>query len=448
MLGIRRNRLVKMALASAVAVGLVAGGLIGCGKQPAAEQPKGGQAGTVVKLNYYFPVDAAGPLAKLMTEMVNDFNKSRGDIQVTPVYAGSYEETQAKAVAASKSGSPPDVAVLLSTALYQLKDLGVIEPLNQFVDRDKDGKDYLNDFFPALFMNARDGDTLWAVPFQRSTPVLYYNKDAFTKAGLDPSKPPKSWNELAEDAKRLTVRDPSGNTTQWGVEIPTYYWILQGFVIENGGQLMNDDGSKALFNSPATIAALKFWVDLQKQDKVMPSAAMPWKTVATDFTSGRTAMIFHSTGSLVGFRTGAKFPVGVAFMPAKQDFGVPTGGGNLYVFKGLADDRKQAAWTFVRWMTAPEQAARWSIGSGYIAVRQSAWDLPVMKEYTAKYPEALVGRDQLKYAKKEFATHELTRLWKIMDDSFAAVMTGSKTPEAGMQEAQKQADEVLKPFQK
>jgi len=422
--------------------------LAGCGQSapsPSAQKPEA--APKVVKLNYYFPVDASGPLAKVMTEMVEDFNKSHPGIQVTAVYAGNYTDAQAKAVAATKAGSPPDVAVLLASATYQLEDLGVIEPLDDFIAKDKDGQDYIKDFWPAFFLNSKDKGKIWAIPFQRSTPVLYYNKDAFVKAGLDPEKPPKTWNELVQVAKKLTVRDQSGNVTQWGLEVPSYYWIFQAFVLSNGGQLMNEDGTQVRFNDPATIEALKFWTDLQDKEKVMPKASISWASVATDFTSGRAAMIFHSTGSLVGFRQTAPFKVGVAFVPANKQNGVPTGGGNLYIFKGLPEERRQAAWTFVRWMTAPEQAARWSIASGYIAVRQSSFDLPVMKDYVAKYPEALVAKDQLKYANKEFATHELSRLWQVINDNLAAALMGKKTAEQALQDAQKDADAILKPFQ-
>lgn len=441
----KRTRSLRTIAALVLVAGLLASVLSGCGKQPAAQTTGG--ADKVVKLNFYFPIDAAGPLAKLMSDMTADFNKSHPDISVTPVYAGSYNETQAKAVAAYKAGTPPDVAVLLSTALYQLKDLDVIQPLDSYVSGDSDGQAYMSDFFPGLLMNAKDGNTLWSIPFQRSTPVLYYNKDAFTKAGLDPNQPPKTWDELVADAKKLTVKDSNGNVTQWGIEVPTYYWDIQGLILESGGDLANADGTKVNFNSPTTIDVLKWLVGLQQQG-VMPKAAMPWANMSADFTSGRAAMIFHSTGSLVGFKSGTNFGLGVAFMPANKSYGVPTGGGDLYMFKGIPADHQKAAWTFIRWMTDPAQAARWSIGSGYIAVRQSAWDLPEMKDYVAKTPEAVVGRDQLQYASKEFATHQLTQLWKIMDDNFSAVMTGTMTPEAAMQKAQQQADTELQPFQK
>ncbi len=398
-----------------------------------------------VSLTYYFPVDAAGSLAKLMSAMVADFNKEHPNINVTPVYAGSYQDTQAKAVAASRAGNPPDVAVLLASATYQLEDLGVINPVDEFVADDKD-KGYINDFFPALWLNAKDKGKIWAIPFQRSTPVLYYNVDAFKEAGLDPNRPPKTWDELASYAKKLTQKDAKGNAAQWGIEIPTYYWIFQGFVLEAGGQLMNDDGTRVYFDSQPAKQALQFWTDLQNKYGVMPKAALPWASVASDFMTGRTAMIFHSTGSLVGFRNGSKFKVGVAFMPAKQDFGVPTGGGNLYMFKNIPASHKEATWTFIKWMTSPEQAARWSMGSGYIVVRRSALDLPEFKEYTDKYPEALTAINQLKYANKEFATHELSRMWEVIGNALDAAMAGTKSVDAALKSAQQESEPILSQF--
>ena len=118
-----------------------------------------------------------------------------------------------------------------------------------------------------------DGKT-WSIPFQRSTIVLYWNKDAFKEAGLDPEKAPASWDEMVAMGKKLVKKDARGNMTRWGVEIPTTgyaYWMLQALAIENGQKLMNEAGNEVYLTAPKTVAALDYWVDLSRKDNVMPT---------------------------------------------------------------------------------------------------------------------------------------------------------------------------------
>src|SRR2546425_3358412 len=151
-----------------------------------------GPAGAALGLKFYYPVGVSGPLAKVMDGMVADFNRLQPGIRVEPVFAGGYFETMAKTQTAVQGGTPPDVAVLLSTDLFTLLDMNAIIPLDGFVDQ-SGGERFRQDFFEAFWLNSRVGHTIYSIPFQRSTIVLYYNKEAFEKAGLDPNKPPKNW---------------------------------------------------------------------------------------------------------------------------------------------------------------------------------------------------------------------------------------------------------------
>ncbi len=408
------------------------------------------QAGAVVDLKFYYPVGVSGPLAKVMDEMVADFNRIHPGIHVTPVFAGGYYETMTKTQTAVLGGTPPDVAVLLSTDLFTLLDLHAIIPLDRFI-QEAGGERFRKDFFEAFWLNSRVGDTTYSIPFQRSTIVLYYNQDAFEKAGLPAARPPRTWTELVQDAEKLTVRDAAGNVTRWGVGIPTSgftYWLFQGFVVEAGQpRLANPEGTEVYFDTPQTHRALDFWLRLQ-QLRVEPRGITEWTTLPTDFASGRFAMAYHSTGSLTFIRTHAAFPFGTAFMPADKQFGTPTGGGNLYIFRQIPPERQRAAWTFIQWMTAPQQAARWSEASGYIAVRKSAYNIASYREYTRKFPQALTARDQLKYAQAELSTHESGQVQKILSDNLQAALTGVKTPDQALRDAQRQADQALGPFRK
>jgi sn-glycerol 3-phosphate transport system substrate-binding protein len=409
-----------------------------------------GPAGGAVELKFYYPVGVSGPLARVMEGMVSDFDRIHPGIDVTPIFSGGYYETMTKTQTAVMAGAPPDVAVLLSTDLFTLLDLNAVIPLDSFIQA-SGGDRFRGDFFEAFWLNSRTATATYSIPFQRSTIVLYYNQDAFQRAGLDPNTPPKNWTELAEDAQKLTVRDAGGNTTQWGVGIPTSgftYWLFQGFAAEAGqDRIANADGTETYFDTPQTHRALAFWLRLADL-RVEPRGLVTWETLPTEFVAGRYAMIYHSTGSLTFIRSNAPFKFGTAFMPADQRYGTPTGGGNLYIFRGIPPERQRAAWEFVQWMTAPQQAARWSEASGYVAVRKSAFNITLYKNYTDRFPQALTAREQLRYAQAELSTHNGGEIQNMCSNDLQAALTGRKTPGAALRDAQQQADRLLRQYRK
>ncbi len=407
-------------------------------------------AGAAIELKFYYPVGVSGPLAKVMDGMVADFNRIHPGSHLTPIFAGGYVDAMTKTQTAVLGGTPPDVAVLLSTDLFTLLDLNAIIPLDAFI-QEAGGNRLRGDFFDAFWLNSRIGPTTYSIPFQRSTIVLYYNQDAFQKAGLDPATPPKTWTELVRDAQTLTLRDASGTVTQWGVGIPTSgitYWLFQGFVAEAGQRMLaNPEGTQVYLDTPQSREALNFWLKLQAVG-VEPRGITQWATLPTEFASGRYAMIYHSTGSLAFIRANAPFKFGTAFMPAGTQYGTPTGGGNFYIFRRIPPDHQKAAWEFVQWMTAPQQAARWSEASGYVAVRKSAFNIKLYREYTEKFPQALTARDQLPYAQAELSTHNGAQIQRIFSDDLQAALTGVKTPDQALHDAQQQADQILGQFKK
>ncbi len=195
------------------------------------------------------------------------------------------------------------------------------------------------------------------------------------------------------------------------------------------------------------IGALQFWVDLSSKDEIHPSGTIEWGTTPKDFFERKTAMIWTTTGNLTNVRKNAPFPFGVAMLPAHQGRGSPTGGGNFYFFKKMTDDERAAAFKFVKWMTTPERAADWGIPTGYVAVRPDAWDTAAMKKYVADFPAAAVARDQLKYAVAELSTHDNQRVTKALNDGIQAALTGTKTPEQAMKDAQAEAVRILRSYQ-
>ena len=401
----------------------------------------------VMELTMYFPVSVGGGPDALIDALCEEYHKENPNVKVTPVYAGSYADTRTKVQAAIKGGNTPDLAIMFSIDLYSLLSMDAIADIDSFCTTDAD-KEWLNGFYDGFMMNSRDGETTYGIPWQRSTIVLYYNKDAFEAAGLDPEQPPKTWDELKEDAKKLTITE-NGQTTQYGIQIPSdgyAYWMLQTFCVEqNGFNLMNETGTETYYDDERTAKGLEFWKSLA-DDGSMPEGIVAWATTPSDFLEGKTAMMYHTTGNLTNVKNNASFNFGVAMLPANESYGSPTGGGNFYIFKGVSEERQQAAFDFIKWMTDDERVAQWSIDTGYVATRPSAYDTERMQEYAKEFPYCLVARDQLEYGYAELSTYNQAEVQKAIDDAISYVMTDQQDVESALATAQQTADGILQAY--
>ncbi|MGB3427053.1 MAG: ABC transporter substrate-binding protein [Burkholderiaceae bacterium] len=407
-----------------------------------------GPASAQTQLTFYYPIAVGGPLTKVIDGYARQFEQEHPGIKVNPIYAGNYDDARIKALAALKAGQSAPLSVLYSIDLYELIEQDVIVAWDD-VATTPDDKAWLKAFYPALMMNGTYKNKVYGIPFQRSTIVLYWNKDAFKEAGLDPDRPPANWTEMVQMASKLVKRDAAGNVTRWGVMVPSTgyaYWMFQAFARQNGQDLMNRDGNQTNYAHPDVIAALQYWRDLGVKHKVMPEGTVEWGTLRQAFTEGKTAMMWHTTGNLTAVKDTAKFPFGVAMLPASKQRGSPTGGGNFYLFKKTTPEERKAALAFVKWMTAPERAADWSMATGYVATRPDAYATPKLKEYAAGFPQAVVARDQFEFATPELSTFQTGRVRKQLDDAIQATLTGQKSPADALNAAQAEADKLLKSY--
>ncbi|MDR3539131.1 MAG: ABC transporter substrate-binding protein [Acetobacteraceae bacterium] len=412
----------------------------------ALAMPAIGRAATPTELSFYFPVAVGGPITKIIDGYAAAFQQENPDIAVKPVYAGTYQDTLTKAQTALKAGAGPDMALLLSTDAFSLIDDDLVVPFDTLSESPAD-RAWLDSFYPAFLKNGQIGGHVWGVPFQRSTIVLYWNKEAFSAAGLDPDQAPADWTAHMAAAERLTRRNGS-DVSQWGVQIPATgfgYWLFQALATEAGASLANADGTATDFAAPGCQEALRYWLDLGAKG-VHPPGVVDWGTTPRDFLERKVAMIWTTTGNLSNIRSNAKFPFGVGMLPAGKRRGSPTGGGNFYLFKAAQPAQRLAALRFLRWISSPERAAQWGIETGYVATRPDAWTTPVMQAYVGGFPAAAVARDQLEYAVPELSTHDNQRVTQTLNDALQAALTGRKPPEVALNEAQDAATRLLRPF--
>jgi len=332
---------------------------------------------------------------------------------------------------------------MFSIDIYELIEQDAIVPFDDLVSTYED-KAWLYSFYPTLMENGVTDGKVWGIPFQRSTIVMYYNKDLFRKAGINPNNPPETWSELVSHGKKI-----KNNTNSWGVMIPSTgypYWMFGALTMQNDQVLMNGDGNETYFDHPSVIGALQYWQDLGNKHKVMPSGTIEWGTLRKNFLEQKTAIMWHSTGNLTTVKKNAKFDFGVAMLPAKKRRGTPTGGGNFYIFKKSSAAEKKASMRLIKFMTSPEQAAHWSMSTGYMGVSPTSYQTSALTNYVKDFPPALVARDQLEFATAELSTFQTGRVRKLLDDAIQSALTGEKTPSSALKNAQKSADRLLKRY--
>lgn len=417
--------------------------LAGCSKEKKKEESDG-----PLHLTFYYPVNVGGDTANIIEGLCTEFNKENPDVVVEPIYTGNYDDTVTKIQTAIQGGTPPDVFVNLATQRFTMADTGMAMPLDELIASDEDGEEYIKDFLPGFMEDSYVDGKIYSIPFQRSTEIMYYNKDLFKKAGLDPEKPPTTWDEMLEYAKKLTTDDCKG--VGLALNSGSAQWTFTGFCLENskdGRMLMSEDGKKVFFDTPENVEALQFWIDLQKKHKVMAEGIVQWTDLPTQFLAQEVAMIYHTTGNMANINSNAKFEFGTCFMPGNKQLGAATGGGNFFIANGISKERQKAAWKFIRFMTETERAAQWSLDTGYVPTRQSCFDTDVIKNYYEEVPQAKVAYEQIEYAKPELTTYNAAEIWRILNDNIQSAVVGDVSVEEALKNAQDEADEVLAEYQ-
>jgi sn-glycerol 3-phosphate transport system substrate-binding protein len=408
------------------------------------------RAQPATKISFYYPIAVGGPIPAIIDGYCRDFRAQSG-IEVSPVYAGNYADALTKAVAALKAGAGPQFAILLAAEIHTLRDLDILLSVDELA-----GADFVSaaasTFFPAFLANSRDDGKLWSLPFQRSTAIAYYNKQAFTEAGLDADRFPRTWAELSDAASKLTKRDAGGRVTRWGFKLASdlgnAQWTFGALAWQAGHVLMNEAGTEVYFNHPKAIEAMAFWRSLAFEAKATPEGITPWPQLSPDFLEANAAIIQHTTGNLTNVRDKAQFPFGVAGLPGKEAPRTVVGGGNLYFFRTGTKAEQEAALKFAQFLTTPERAADWCMRTGYIATRPDAWQTPALTEYVQKFPAAGVAKDYLPQATGELSTYENQRVYKALTDQIQACLSGKKTPAQAMADAQAESERILRPFRR
>jgi len=373
--------------------------------QPAAEEPKEEEAAPSaepVNIDFWFAM--SGHNGEVTQELVDRFNASQDEVFVTATYQGSYDDAINKLKAGLQSKDVPAAVQVYDIGTRLLIDLEVITPMQDFIDRENFD---VSDIEPGVANYYSVGGKLYSMPFNTSNPVLYYNKDLFKEAGLDPEKAPRTWTEVAEYARQLTKKDASGQVTQYGCAFALYGWFVEQFIAVQGGYYVNNENGRverateAAFNGPEGVALLEWWKGMIDEG-ICANLGRQTADTKKAFDSGVAAMTLDSTAALRDRIDAAegKFEVGVGFLPRATEENYETagtiiGGASLWIINLRPAEEQEAAWKFVKFMSSADSQAYWHINTGYYPINAKGYNHPDDIAWREKYPQFQVAIDQL-----------------------------------------------------
>jgi len=375
--------------------------LSACGSKTGSETSSssstgGGSVDAAGHVTLEFWYSLGGDTGKAVETLVKQFNESQSNITVVATYQGNYSAIMAKVYSAITGGALPNVAQLGGAPL--LGTSGAILPMTEFTSGEN-GFD-VSQIRQAFLDYNTVNDTLWSMPFNNSLPVMYYNKDMFIAAGLDPEAPPQNFDELINAAQKLTL-DPNntGTPSQYGLNIrDDTHWYLDTMFLENGAQIINADLSEVLYNSPQAVEMLTLWGDMVTKYKVMPPNQH--SEAETDFLAGKLAIFIGSSASVKTMKNSATFQLGTAMFPkvGENERSIPIGGGSMVIFKNDNEVIRNASWEFVKFMTSKESSIYLSQNTGYLPIYKDAFDWPEIQQLILDEPTCKAAIQSLDFA--------------------------------------------------
>jgi sn-glycerol 3-phosphate transport system substrate-binding protein len=333
-----------------------------------------------------------GKNREVLERLLGRFHRESTSSFIDATFQGDYFEALAKLRTAIAARAAPAMSHVVAEVVPYLAEAGVLEPLAGY-----DGAASL-DLLPALAQSRTyvNGDSrpLVAIPFNRSTPIMYLNLSMLERAGV---APPTDWDELRGAAKKLTLRR-GNDTSVWGFECPVSWWFWVALVASAGGKLVDESGRVTL-GDEAGVRALDLWQTMVHRDRTMrPPLGRDynaWQVAMQDFLSGRAAMLWSSTAFLRYVEENARFEVRATALPGYSQRAVPTGGTFFVLLRSAGAREKKAAWEFLRWMTESKQTIEWATSTGYMPVTQRAVADLTSAGYYAAHPNDRVALDQL-----------------------------------------------------
>ncbi len=401
------------------------------------------------------------PLGDVLEAIVMDFNKSQDKYYVDAIYKGAYVDTMNAAIAAFRAGKAPHIVQMFEVGTATMMAAkGAIKPVYQLAQEtgwNLDPKIYI----PAVRGYYSEGDKMISMPLNSSTPVMYYNIDAFKKAGLDPTKPPKTWAETRAAAKKLV--DSGATKCGFTFEWPTWTQLENFSAIHNiplatkaNGMLGMDAELK--FNSDLHVRHLQTLMDMAKEGSFKYGGRDGAATVL--FPSGECGIIHASSAARARIKNESKFEWGVTYLPYYDDVpGAPKnsiiGGASLWVMNspGRTADEYKAVAEFFKYISKPEVDARWHQETGYLPITHAGNDKTKADGYYQKNPGADLPYLQLTRTEPTenslgLRLGNMPQIRIVVYEEWEKAFQGQQTAKQAMDNAVKRGNEILREFEK
>lgn len=358
-------------------------------------------SGSPIEIEFWHAMSGGGQ--ESLDAIVDGFNDSQEDIVIKAEFQGSYEESLTKLRSVGGTKDAPAITQVFEVGTKYMIDSGFIEPMNTFIEKDDFDLSQLEENILNYY---KVDDELYSMPFNSSTPVMIYNKDAFEEAGLDPEKAPETFSEVIAAATELKTDD------MYGFSMLTYGWFFEQLVATQGGLYVNEDNGRsgdateALFNGPEGLNVFNF-LDTMNKEGTFGNFGTNWDDIRAAFSTGKVAMYMDSSAGVANAIDNSPFEVGVAYIPYADEVernGVVIGGASLWMSKGIAEEEQDAAWEFMKYLTTPEVQAQWHLDTGYFAINPAAYDEENVVEKWEEYPQFKVTVDQLQDTEPGLAT--------------------------------------------
>ncbi len=400
----------------------------------------------------------SGPLGEWVNDLAKDFNASQKDYKVVPTFKGTYDESMTAAVAAFRSGNAPHILQVYEVGTATMMSAkGAIKPVGE-VMTEGGAKFDTKAYIPAVagYYTAPNGQML-SFPFNSSTTIFYYNKDAFKAAGLDPEKAPATWPEVALAAGKLKAAGHKCPfTTSWvsWTQLESFStWHNTLFATQNNG--FGGPSARLAFNSPLHVRHFENLANMSKQGLFVYKGRANAADVS--FPSGECAMMTGSSGLYARVSKEAKFAYGIAQLPYYPDVaGAPQntviGGASLWAMAGKKPVEYKGVAAFFNYLSKPEVQSASHKRTGYLPITTAAFELTEKSGFYKQFPGTDVAVTQMirKTTDKSRGVRlgNFNQIRTIIDEETEQIWSGKKQPKEALDTAIKRGNEQLERFQK
>ena len=360
-----------------------------------------GISNDVTEVTFWHSMGGKG--GEAIDTLVEAFNTSQDEIKVVAEYQGAYDDAINKLKSSVLGNSGPDVMQLYEIGTKWMIDSGYATPMQELID--EDNYDISNLEENILDYYTIDG-SLYSMPFNTSTPILYYNKTAFEEVGLDPEVAPSNFDEILEYSEQLAKKN--GTTTErYGYSMQIYGWFFEQFLIKQQLDYANEGNGRegsatavAFDSNEGALNIIDGWKKLIDSG-VVANFGRNGDSVTDAFASGKVGMMIASTASLTDIKSKVNdtFEIGTAYFPAvlsADQGGVSIGGASLWMMDKGDDEKSKSAFEFIKFMVSAESQAKWAEATGYFSVTKGAYEIPSMVEHLNNNPEFQTAINQLR----------------------------------------------------